>query len=1062
MSWVNLRPMAGPHAAAPEPVQEPQARPTPLPEVVRSGGGILNGLKRRLRPQPAVVQVHPFKTVIDVKPMPTRARISTDKLREPDPQAKTPSGVATKLKSTAKAFLGHSAPASRTAVANDESLMSNPVAAERALQQLFNASDAAAQLATRLMQFADNDSELPFSQPLSIGRTLAPLVANDPVRAMAALDVLSGLERPDAARADAFALQRSLATSTVGFEALQALQPDLRNPADDVLTARIRKDASMLALKAADALVRRQPPGSPAPISLGHVLAMPAHRGDQLAVKALACAAQLAHDPDAMPEVPLREAYFNWRSEYAAEGRGSDLEKSKARLFKLNTYGQRAASTEAKPFIQRVLGRGKSPLSALQMGSAGARLRNPADDFKRFDAVDTFVQSMKEEINTLAQQPGNPDARGAAIRKAVRAATAWRYKESIGKKGWRDEVNVGSTMRQHILQDALEMLRALPAVTKEDIRHSADYLGLKDAKKYLGLKKTGTIDTGKLETWAREELLGGKTDAEFHEDLQFIAQTQKRLDDALALAEPAEAADLEPVRNELERMRDRLKPVADIYRLRELNNNGDVPLPENATSQDVLGLLRDVMANARPTFDVRYNDGGIHGLNANIAEAIEDAASLLAIPVAVVAPSAQLIRGRQAVVNVGSAAMGGTLFVGTDTRSATQAGISGVASWALPKKFVAFSAGLQVTPVNHTTSSPKGVMIRTRMQPTGPAQPAPPGAPDWFALDKLLGVYDSITKADAAGNHPANKDAMWTAMASQYFKDPDVSVTWLDTKASSTSSSSTGSIGAYASAGGWRAGPMGAAGVSLNWANKQHRKDKNGSMPVDTIAHSSGRSAAVSGSVVAAPQALAAFKSDPGEVSQVSLPSVPLVGATIPLLGASTGVTMRMSRDGDRIIPDVTYRDMEFTRMKDYKQHVDARNEAWAASCSASGTSGQQVLNSFMTTVEKDADRGNQIFVERQSMKAQAARTLDAIIEAQKRLVPEGRRPNEAERTALAALDAKANSVMQDPESWRNRFLYVMETDTTQHVVGNSYLLQAQTQTGVTHLHMTAALKANQ
>ncbi len=1106
MSWVNFRPFAGRQAqVGAEPAQEPHAQPAPRPEVVRSGGGLLDGLKRKLRPQPPVIQAGPFVTITKVKPTPTRARFdAADRPRQPSPNAQVPSALAAKLKSTTKAFVGHSAPANRAAVADAAMALTDRAAAEASIRQLFSppattrpgnnpladplmrdaAQQMADQLTERLMQLAGHADNPQLIQPLSVALTLAPLVANDAERARAALDVLGGAQGSDATLADAFALQRSLATTSLGFDALQALMPAAAH-ADDAPHAEIRRDATMQALRAADTLVKRLPAGAPAPTSLQEVLTMAAAmlpaepgqpgasprprdrrqvlpRGDLLAAKALVCAAELQANPQAMPASPLREAYFDWRNGFPTEGRGSDLEKAKARLFKLNTYGQRAASADAKPFMQRVLGLGKSPLSALQMGSAGARLRNPKDDFKRFEAVETFVETMQAQVRTLAAQPGNPDARDAAVRKAVRAATAWRYMESIGKKGWRDEVTVSSTMRHQILQDALEMLQALPMIDKEAVRRSPEYQSLKDTGKYLGLKKVGKMDAGKLETWAREELLG-MTDEEFQSHRQRIEQLQTRLDGAQAAGGPEGNGELEWLRDDhLARQRDKLKPVADIYRLRELNNNGDVPLPENATSQDVLALLRDVMANARPTFDVRYTDGGIHGLNANIAETIQDAASAVGVPAAVVAPHVRLIRGRQALVNVGSAAMGGTLFVGTDTRYAAQAGVTATAGWSLPKKFLAFGASLQVTPISHASSSPKGVMIRTRLQPTGPAEPAPAGAPNWFALDKLLGVYDSLTKAGPAGDLPQSKEEMWAGMADRYFKDPDVSVTWLGAKASNTTSSAALTGGAYASIAGYRAGPTGGVGGTRNWANKLHRSDENGSMPVQTIAHSSGRIAAVSGALVAAPQPVAQFpNSEPGEVSQVALPSVPIVGATIPLLGSSAGVTLRMSQDGDRIIPDVTYRDLEYTSIDQYLKHVDSRNDAWVRSCNAPGVDGQQVLNNFLTEVRGDADRGNQIFVERQSMKPEAARSLDAITEAQKRLVPQGRPPNAAEQAALASLGAEANRVMQDPDSWRNRFLYVMEADTSQRVVGNSYLVQAQTQTDVSHLHMTAALKAN-
>jgi hypothetical protein len=1022
-----------PHITSPERPASPDAGQGFEPQVpgpsVRQGDGFFSKLGRGLRPTPGTVQFTPFVGIRVVSPTPARAQFDTEgRLRTPQEGASKPAALPGKIESTAKAFAGPTRGVAMTA----DQVRQDLAAAEADVRILLQGGESAV-APTRLPDpFRREDlvdRVMTLAGAASPARTLASALADvagtDVARANAALDALLMQHAPREAKLDAFCIERTLAKTDLGHETLRALLPALEDALEDAdlsaLDRAVQRAASMHTLRLADQLIEGLPDGVRKPAGLQQAVqmanaALPPEQRSTLvagthaagaalksareltAARALVCALELQVDPAAMPHLALRSAYLAYRNGFDSEGPGTELARFQGRLAKLITYAERAAGPSAS-FPQRVLGHGKSPLSALPFGSAGARLRNPADDFAHVaGAVGMLATQLNRQIEDL------PDRRSPeAVGKAIRIAAACRYQQEIAEHGWRDKVSIGRSMRHKIVADVVQSL----GVDKDVVRRS-------DA--YKELKAMNAMEAGTLRQWAGREGL----------------ETTPQLDQQLK-------------------------------KLEGLHNNGDwFPAKGEVTPENVMGVLRDVLLNARSTFDVRYTDSGIHGINANISQIIADAASLLAIPTAVVGPDVKAVRGRQAMVGVGSSSHGGTLFVGTDTRATAHAGVTGVAGWSFLKDHLSVTAGMQFLPLVKDWSAPKGAMIRTRMDCIGTTAH---GMEPWRA--KMLEVFDTITKSGPDGALPSSKTQVWDALAEHFFKDPDVSFNWMQTEASSTSSTLTGTVGARGSyAGGYKTGLMGSLGGSRFWGNAMHRQDAKGAMKVETISHSSGGGFAVSGALVQSPIPLGDFSETPGHVKQVQLPSAPVIGGSASFLTSSVGTVLRIANDGDRIIPGVTYRDLEFGNVATYLQYVDSRNNAWATSATqfdAAGevvAQGQDVVNKFLTQVKGNADRGNQIFCERQVMTPEAARAIDELREAFVRMTPKVE-SEQARKARTEKMDAGIEAITKDDSSWRNRFLFVMEANTRQRVVGPAYLVQAQTQTDVSHLHMTAALRAN-
>lgn len=999
---------------------------------VRKGGSIFSKLGRALRPTPGTVQFTPFVGIKVVSPTPRRAQYDTEgRLRTPKEGASKPAALPGKIESTAKTFAG---PVRGTSVTPAQ-VRVDLAAGEADVRTLLQGggsralSDAFAreQLVDRVMALAGAASPA-----RSLASALAEVAGTDVIRANAALDALRMPHATREAKLDAFNLQLSLAKTDLGYETLRALLPSTEPAAPpgvkptpkQCLDNTIRRNASKHALRLADQLIDSLPSGARKPVSLEEAVQMankalpPEQRSTQVtgthpagaslksakqltAARALVCAHELQVDPTAGPHMALRSAYLAWRNGFDSEGQGTDLAKFQARLAKLLTYARRAAGPPA-PWKHRVVGIDKSPLSALKFGTAGGRLSNPSDDFAHLaGAVRMLTAQLNQQIEAM------PDRRSPqAVSKAIRIAAACRYQQEVGEHGLRDKVSIGRSMRKQIVADVMQSL----GVDKDTVRRS---------ETYSALKSLGAIKTGTLREWA---------------GLEGVATT----------------------------------PALDeqFRKLEGLRNNGDwFPDMSEISPEKVMDVLRDVLLNARSTFDVRYSDAGVHGISANLAQVIADSASIVAAPTAIVGPDVKALRGRQAMVNVGSSSHGGTLFIGTDTRAAMHAGVTGVAGWSLMKQHLSATVGMQFLPLVKDWSAPKGAMIRTRWTSSTGETSTARGQESWRT--KLLEVFDAIVRSGPEGTLPSNKAQVWDALAEHFFKDPDVSLNWMETQATSTTSSLVGTAGARASyAGGYKTGPMVSVGGSRFWGNLLHRQDTKGSMKVETVSHSSGHGFAVAGALVESPIPVGDFSQTPGHVSQVILPSAPVIGGSASFLTSSVGTVLRIASDGDRIIPDVTFRDLEFGSVASYLQYIDSRNDAWARSATQLNdrgevvVEGQGVINKFLTEVKGNADRGNQIFAERQVMTPEAGRAIDEIREAFVRMTPKGESAK-ALKARTARMEASIEAITKDDASWRNRFLFVMEANTHQRVVGPAYLVQAQTQTEVNHLHMTAALRAN-
>ena len=1023
-------------------------RPAPTrPSLSRRNDGWIAAMKRKLAPRPMTTSSSVLGSVTKARPMTARAKLglAPDEAHKPDPNATTQATALRHGRNVAQT-VGGAARSGATRVAPDAPIV-EPGGTEAVAAGLFNRAGLAdghvlpARIAADLRLYlapperagADVAAEAAGRQELVL-RRMSQAFGDDPAAARGALDGLVAAANPLAVENGAFELARRLAATALGHSTLNALCA-LGSPRPDgtALNTAMRNDAQRLAFTAANALIDALPEGAPRPASLAEVgeiavAALAPHdrphgtpsqappapmKGNvTLAAKAFLAAQQLAANPEAEPERHLKNAYFSWRCGFTEEGPGTPLARAQERMFKLSRYARRASNPGMLASLRRAFGFNKSPMSALSMGTGGASLRQPEDDFLKAKVI----QDLGDVLMDRAQ------ARGTAplderIGDALKGAALEQWHTRTAHKGWRDKTTVTPAMRKAIAARAAE----LAGVSVAEVKLSPTYQELKGTRSVLRPRGGAQLDVATLRQW--------------------IEQCEPGVAEGAA---PDDAA--------------ALRAGAD--QLATLEHYGEVPL-DTSTPQTVLQNFKRVITEPRMTYDVRLSNGGQYGVNFNVAEMLNlpVVKHVPFVPFVLAGPDVKLMHGRMAMINGGSSANHGQLFIGSDRRISGHLGASATAGVNLLGKRLAASGTLQALPLMVDTSGPKGVMVRCRFQPIGPA---PAGHPDpWRA--KLLSVVDTATASGPSGGLPIDVNAMWDALSHNFYKDPDVSLNWLESRGSSVSSSVGVSAGARYQHDGYKVGPNFQASAGKTWSTRVRRQETPGPLRAEFAGSSSSRQVGVSASLVAGTPPLGKFSGETGHVASMSLPSASIIGFGTTVLQSETGSVWRIAEEDGHIDPALTYRDTTFTSMKEMKRYVDSRRADWDAvypNQAPDAPDPAEPIDKYLARVEEDATAGNQLFAERVWLRPDAARQINVLRELRDALVAPNAQPSQDQAAQIATRNAQISALLESDRSWDKRFFYSLEITGQSRAVGPNFMLTGQQVSEVAHPHQLSVLRA--
>ena len=708
----------------------------------------------------------------------------------------------------------------------------------------------------------------------------------------------------------------------------------------------------------------------------------PARSGDALATGALLCAAKLRAAPHATAaEIgdPAQVAdYVAWRSGFRYDGEGTPLAHTRERLAKFGTWAKRAGQRAAHPgqawHPARLFGLRKSPLTAMTQGDGGATLPLLTQQATLCrQAVHDTIDKLLVHQRALLCRPVT-QAQRATLRLREQALLHWKS----GASQQVDRIALGDA-------DRLAIGAAAAMAALHDPRQPA--LGPDRGE----LAKLKVLNLRTLERWADDAARMGAAGP-------VLADVRERRQRAVMLRR----ADRDAARHDG-------GAIAGLHR-----------------------RLRDVIDHTPLGNNVRYFDGGMYGLNANMTlnghpfnpKGVEVG----------LAPGfgAKARQGRYAFVEVGSSSYGGEVYMGTDTRRSTGAALGLFAGAAAGVHGTHLAAGAGVgAAYSHDRSESRGVIVRSELRRDAAGVPTDSWRRQAAAVTDFL-----FERAAAPGDGGAVRH--WQHFSSRFFRDADISVDWRDQRRGSHTLSANATLTARLSVAGLHLGPALTASHDRLVAGKNERVDAT--QPAVGVERSRARSSSttLSAALVGGTAGMGHFSSHVGHPESLSLPGVPLVGAAVTLAPAGGSVTLRMVEDRGGFNPKFIRRLVEFVDPASFAAYAGSKRADIKA-----GPLGTARLDAYLDQIGRGATRGNQSFGASSKLRPEIAELITAHHGelTMRRLAGLGDGPDNDGR--CAQLEGEITRLLQQQDSWKASAFYSYEINTDGYNAGPSMLLEA-------------------
>jgi hypothetical protein len=797
--------------------------------------------------------------------------------------------------------------------------------------------------------------------------------------------------------AETFAVQRLLASTGLGLDALRAVRPRTAHTAianDDPRIKEILTQAEITGHNAAERLLADWPRGVRQPESIeefaqvaneilhvyarselpgelpdaflkrpengdrARLLANQENRGlldalgdknklasprQEIALRGLIAAVKLRQDPHSDLPSGLQLPYLAARN-HVYDPR--ELLKIGGRFFKVLEYADRAAAGDGlSATIRQLFGGGhKNPLKAVAYGTVGQGLREPEEDF---DKLRTAVGQLMTQLNKLAKSPGaNQDTH------VFRSVVLNEWIRQIGKNGWQNSMSMSGDSKQRIIESAATAF-GIP---------TNDLLRKQPFKDFA--RKGITMKASVMREWANEADMG----AEFEPSLAHFSR---------------------------------------------MENSGDSSFPENPTSNDYLLGVRDAMVSARMTYPVGYHNTVSRGINVAPYQVAREG-----VPSVYVGPTVRAVRTGSAAVDVGSSATAGQFIVSSTKGWAGSLGAAAIASWTINGFGPSLGAGLSFV---GDTSEGTGAALRTRLH-----------GPDLELWRRtLLSAFDAMYGVNADSRQverPSDANRLLNQLANAHYKDP-----YLSLGPYSGRTENIGMVGsASASLRGRSEGSTSKAkgGLSANLAmspmqSSRLSQDDAGSISTQAINHNKNVSLSASaGASVTTPLN--------AEANALSVFNV--ANSSAVMIPHSRGGTLRVSFENGRVAPTTVF-DTEFTDVQGVLDHADYRRAEWL-DWTVSHDNPALDLDEYLTRVAANAGSGKQLLAERRVIQPDARERLDLLLamRAYAQRLPEGDRARKEQQIANSIM-----AITENDSSFGPRFFYALELNTDQRTLGASF-----------------------
>lgn len=899
------------------------------------------------------------------------------------------------------------------------------------LQERRQAYDFAQEILTT---FGHGDQpEAPHLKAILMARGLVAVSGGDLTSARDAFRATCGrpVNPDDDTLRRAFALQCELALDPNGFEALLEAAPGTM-PTIDGLTKteqRIHRDAHVETLRAAHRLMAVWPEGRPRPRSLDelHIIVDGVLPDDErtdflsydstmmepvrqallsqpFALRAFAAGVMLRRNPRATPPAALRTAYFAFRNNIGEE----DLPKIQSRTFRIVEQAQlHTRNAKAESWLKEVgntltgeFSRGRetkdTPFAAFELGTAGVFLDHPDKDFGQAHAIDVVIDALNEVI--VSEPPRMPGEMPAPkiVRAAIRAAVLRRWKEKIAAKGWRDDMSFGRLDRKKIMHDVASALNLNPRFV---LAHRRDF------------KVPPKVNAVHLDSWAT--WAGADRD-------QVISRSHRS------------HATVGNAPNTLGECLERMKRMRD---------DGRRP-PRNA--QGNFDLLHEFIEHIPPTWGLRASLERSRGISTLPTANSGQNYGTDALPVSgALLPDLAYVNGRTSFIEIGSSAHTGQLIIGNAKRQNISAGMGA---------YVGVSDGMAVASINGGVSFgsenilENGVVFRARLEHLDD----PTNNTAWRRT--LQHLVKTISTSGPNGAMPETSEQMSMAIVDAFYKDPNLSVNWIERDVSTKYATVGAAAGLrIADPQGYKTGVF-MTGSATAFRSSEARRDTTGDQTVSTDARGQGRAANASAAAVLSFEAIEA---DLGPVASTSVPSLPMAAVSTPLFKKSTHSVLRGFYEDGRIVPEKTFLDTEFSRPKDFLAYVDNNNAEWREALGS-----QRELDKFTTKVKLSTLRGNRQWGERRQLTHEAAERINALLSVLRAYERSTPALSPKDERVVASTRRQLTAELENPANFRPLLLYAYENNSVEKTRGLNFLLVAAKTTSVSGEREIAFVRA--
>lgn len=431
------------------------------------------------------------------------------------------------------------------------------------------------------------------------------------------------------------------------------------------------------------------------------------------------------------------------------------------------------------------------------------------------------------------------------------------------------------------------------------------------------------------------------------------------------------------------------------------------------TSQE----LRDILLLALDTEGVQFRHERDRGVQAGLVVSVPTPAVDVGVNVGPVGSHA---RGRQATVRIGTTTIGSDIFIGTERRKTTTAG-------------VAATAGIDVTRLdNGVLSGGVGVIGRGNWddsEGTGVSIRVSKNVKDHKKLAR--DVIDLLMQgADARKmGHAIDPSELWVWFSNRFLNQPEVAVDFVKTRSARTGASAGIGGGMRLGVSPFTIGPFLSAGVE--WSSTRSRRDETGHATSNTAAHETGTTAlaqaTLAGTAVAQLSIADGYKARFPAVAGLSTARMDFN------LGSEIG-QVRLTVENGRVQPKLSLAQRQFRTESDFLSYVESARNAWEGCLSG----GKAALDGFAQDVRRlpaDKPGGNRIYQERRCLTPAAAHELSVLL-AQREMIE----PLVDAALEKAHLDAELARVAAVPGSWVPEKLAVSEVATSYTEHGLSLL----------------------